>query len=163
LGDTTSDIIFDEVVKRFDKELERANHLDDKASNTVGFIGILTGIVPGFGAFTLKLPTTQAEFVVTSLFGASLFALFFALVFGLKAYSPQKFTLVPDQYYLIGKYDKMEKEKVVGDLCDNYAIAIEDNGLINDTKVKNIKRTMNCLFVAIVLFALFAIGQSLSG
>lgn len=163
MTDTTSDVIYDEVVKRFERELDRASSLDDKASTTVGFIGILTGIVSGFGAFTLKLPTTTQELIVTSLFGASLFTLFVALVFGLKAYSPQKFTLVPDQYYLIGKYEHAEKEKVVCDLCDNYAIAIEDNMIINDSKVKNIKRVMNCLFFAILFFALFAIGLSLSG
>jgi hypothetical protein len=162
LGETASDTIYNEVSKRFERELERANHLDDKASNIIGFIGVLTGIVSGFGAFTLKFPTNETELVVTSLFGLSLLALFSAFIFGLKAYSPQKFTLVPDQYYLIGEYEKAEKKRVIGDLCDNYAIAIEDNMIINDSKVNNIKWAMRCLFTAILIFAFFAIGLAFS-
>jgi hypothetical protein len=91
-----------------------------------------------------------------------LLALFLAFIFGLRAYSPQKFTLVPDQYYLIGKYENAEKKRIVGDLSDNYAIAIEDNMIINDSKVSNIKWAMRSLFAAILIFSLFAFGLAFS-
>jgi len=63
---------------------------------------------------------------------------------------------------LIGKYENADKKKVIGDLCDNYAIAVEDNGMINDFKVNNIKRAMRSLFVSILIFAFFAIGLAFS-
>ena len=151
-----SKIIYAEVVNRFKRELERTHHLDIKANNIIGFIGILTGIVSGFGAFTLKIPTTDLEMVTLAIYGSSLIFLFLSLVFGMKAHFPQKFTIVPDPYFLIDKYGNATQQKTINDLSDNYAVAVEENLILNNSKIKNIKRSMYCLFIAILLFSIFA-------
>jgi len=158
----TSETIYNEVVKRFERELERTAHLDDKANNIIGFVGVLAGIISGFGAFTLKTPTNYTETAIVASFIISLLFLFSSFIIGLKSYFPKKFTMIPDPYFLIGKYEKAEQEQVIRDLSDNYAVAVDDNMTINDCKSTNIKRAVGCLFAAIVLFSLFALGLAFS-
>ena len=155
-------LIFESVVRRYEQELERTDDLDSKASNIIGFIGVLAGIVSGFGAFTLKFPTNTAEIIVLSLFIASLVFLFSSFIIGLKAYFPKRFTVIPDPYFLIGKYENTKQEQIIRNLSDNYAVAVEDNMMANDGKCTNIKHSVWFLFISIVLFALFALGLGLS-
>jgi hypothetical protein len=162
MSERTSEIIYDEVVKRYERELERTANLDNKANNIIGFVGILAGIISGFGAFTLKVPETYAETVVTIFFVLSLLFIFVSIIAGLKSYFPKKFTIVPDPYFLIGKYEKADQEQTVRDLSDNYAVAVDDNMAINDGKSTNIKRAVWSLFVAIVFFSLFTLGLAFS-
>ncbi len=145
--------IYEEVIKRFQFESERTKHLDDKASNIIGFVGIMTGVVSGLGAYVLK----TTNFIATTLFFVALMLLIFSFILGLAAYRTMKFTLVPDAYFLIGFYEKKEKERILRDLGDNYAIATEKNMMLNDKKAIYIKRAMYVLFIAILLISFFVL------
>jgi hypothetical protein len=162
LNKKTLETIYSEVVKRYDRELERTANLDGKANNIIGFVGILTGIISGFGAFTLKAPTNYAEYATVAFFIMSLLFLFSSFLIGLKSYFPKKFTIVPDPFFLIGKYEHTNEEQTIRDLSDNYAVAIDENMTINNCKSTNVKRAVWCLFVSIVLFSLFALGLAFS-
>ena len=140
---STSEIIYNEVMKRCEFEFERFKHLDDKASNTISFIGILIGLISGFGSLSLKFPVNPADAVPMVLFSVSLILLFLSFLFSLKAFQIKKFTIVPNAYFLIGEYENKEKAVVVQGLYDNYAVAIEDNMKINDEKSKNINACMH--------------------
>jgi len=149
--------IYTEVIRRYQFEIDRIKHLDDKASNIIGFVGILTSLISGFGILQLKFPTNRVEIVEFSMFVLSLVFLFLSLIFGLNAYATRKFTITPDAIFLVGKYEDKEKKHIIRDLCDNYAVSIEDNRKLNDRKVANIKRAMQSLILALVGFSLFAV------
>ena len=149
--------IYDAVINRYQFEVERIKHLDDKASNIIGFVGILASLISGFGIFQLRLPTNFAEIVEFVIFAFSLGFLILSLIFGLRAYGTKKFTIIPNAYFLIGKYEDKEKERIIRDLCDNYAVSIEDNMNLNDKKVANIKIAMYSLFLAVVVFSIFSV------
>lgn len=151
--------VYDEVVKRFQFESERTKHLDDKASNMIGFVGIIIGLVSALGGLLLGVPQTPIKICATVLFFCVLILLVLSFIFGLAAYHVKKFTAVPDAYFLIGAYEKEDKERILRDLNDNYAVAIEENMKLNNQKVEYIKRVTYALFFGILLipwFVLFA-------
>jgi len=149
-------VIHDEVVRRFQYESERTKRLDDKASNVMGFVGIITGLVSGLGALALKVPTNLTEVIATILFFLTIAALICSFVFSLIGYRIKKFIIVPDAYFLIGAYEGKHKERILRDLNDNYAVAIEENMTLNNRKVAHINRAMYALFLGILLIPLFA-------
>lgn len=148
-------VIHDEVVRRFQYESERTKRLDDKASNVMGFVGIITGLVSGLGALALKVPTNLIEVTAAILFFLTIIALICSFVFSLIGYQIKRFTVVPDAYFLIGAYEGKDKERILRDLNDNYAVAIEENMTLNNRKVTHINRAMYALFLAILLIPLF--------
>ena len=149
--------IYVEVAKRFQYESERTKHLDDKASNIIGFVGIITGLISTIGGFLLGMPQTPFEIFAAVLFFDVLILLVISFVCGLAAYHIKKFTVVPDAYFLIGAYEKEDKERVLRDLNDNYAVAIEENLKLNDKKVEYVKSAMYALFVGILLVPFFVL------
>jgi hypothetical protein len=149
----TLEIIHEEIVRRFQYENERTKHLDDKASNVMGFVGIITGLVSSLGALTLQALT---NLIATVLLFLAIAALIFSFLFSLQGYRIKEFTVVPNPYFLIGEYEGKDKDQVIRDLDANYAVAIEDNMKLNDRKATWIKRAMYTLLVSVFLIALFA-------
>jgi hypothetical protein len=152
----TLEVIHEEIVRRFQYESERTKHLDDKASNIMGFVGIVTGLVSGLGALTLQVPTNLIEGIATALLFLAIAALICAFFFSLQGYRIKEFTVVPNAYFLIGAYEGKGKDRIIRDLNDNYAVAIEDNMALNDQKATWIKRAMYALLASVFLIALFA-------
>lgn len=147
--------IHDEVVRRFETETDRTDHLDDKSSNIIGFVGIITGLASALGGLSLETPKTLVMAIATGLFFAVLFFLVASFILGLAAYRIRTFTVVPDAYFLIGAYEKKNKEKILRDLNDNYAVAIEDNASLNDQKVTYIKLSIYLLLAGILIIPFF--------
>jgi len=149
------DTIYNAVVNRFDLEIDRKKELDSKATNLIGFVGITASLVTGFGGTYLKMPTIK-EWDLSALFLLSpiisfvfVLAFFFiSFIFVLRALQIKEFTYVPSAFNLIGAYANSEKETILRDLTDDYAIAIKDNKEENDTKADNIKKAVWSLFVA---------------
>lgn len=154
----TLETIYKEVFKRFQFERDRTKHLDDKASNIIGFVGIITGLVSGLGGFLLKPPINATKTIATILFFVTLVCLILSFIFGLRAYHIKEFTVVPDPYFLIGRYEEEKRERIIQDLYDNYAVSIEQNMMLNDQKVGHIKKAMNSLFFAISLLPFFVLA-----
>lgn len=154
--------IYNEVVRRFGFESDRTKDLDSKTSNIIGFVGIITGLASGLGGILLKPYVATAQNVANmkeiaiGLYFFMLLCFLSSFGFGLRAYQIKEYTVVPDSYYLIGVYENATtKMEIIRDLCDNYAVAIEDNMTQNDKKVANIKKAMYALFAGIVLLPVF--------
>jgi hypothetical protein len=150
----TLETIYEEVIRRFQFESERTKSLDDKASNIMGFVGIITGLLSGLGAYVLK----TTNHVAASLFVLALLLLILSFVYALAAYRVKKFTIVPDVYYLIGFYENKQKKRILRDLNDNYAVAIEENAKLNDQKAMDTKNAVDVLFIAIIMLLFFVIS-----
>jgi len=154
--------IYEEVVRRFEFESDRIKDLDSKASNIVGFVGIITGLASSLGGILLKPYVVTSPIVAymreiaIGLYFSMLLCFLLSLGFGLRAYQIKKYTVVPNPYYLIGAYENAKtKMEIIRNLYDNYAVAIEDNIIQNDKKVANIKKAMYALFLGIVLLPVF--------
>jgi hypothetical protein len=87
-------------------------------------------------------------------FVLALILFFSSFAFVLKALQIKEFTYVPDAFKLIGAYASSDKETILRDLSDDYAIAISDNRKVNDRKADDIKKAVWSLFLAfpILLF-----------
>lgn len=149
----TLEIIHEEIIRRFQYENERTKHLDDKAINIMGFVGIIDGLVSSLGVLTLQ---ALANLIATVLLFLAIAALIFSFLFSLQGYRIKGFTVVPDPYFLIGAYEGRDKDQVIRDLNDNYAVAIEENMGLNNRKATWIKRAMYTLLVSVFLIAIFS-------
>lgn len=156
----TAEAIREEVIRRFEFESDRTKILDDKASSTMGFVGIITGIISGIGGFLLKKPLSLSmiQIIPLVIFFSDVICLILSFLFAWYAYRVRKYSIVPDAYYLIGAYEKKDHKTMLRDLCDQLAIAIEENMVSNNQKVKWIKRSMNALFLGVIFLFIFVLS-----
>jgi len=149
LEEESLDIIYNAVIRRFDLEIDRKKELDNKANNLVGFIGIIASLITGFGGTYLKIPRIE-EWNLDSLrllspiisFALVLMFMLLSFVFVFQAIQIKRFTYVPHAFNLIGAYSDTERLTITQHLCDEYAVAIGDNGEVNDRKASNIKKAI---------------------
>lgn len=151
--------IYDVVSKRFEFEMDRAKDLDSKAYYLIGFVGIISTLITGFGSNYLTLPIIEELslnllFLLSPIISFVVVLIFFfsAFIFGLQALQIKEYTIVPNAFNLIGAYANAEKQRILQDLTDDYAIAIDDNMEVSNKKANSIKNAVWCLF-----FALFAL------
>jgi len=155
------EIVYRTVVKRFELEIDRKKELDNKANNLVGFIGIIMSLITGFSVAYIKVPTIEewnlgALRLLSPIISLGLVFIFIlaSFLFVLKVIQIKEFTYVPNAFTLVGAYSNSEKQVVLRDLCDDYAIAIGDNHTINDKKANDIKNAIWSLslgFFALIL------------
>jgi hypothetical protein len=156
--------VYEVVVKRFEFEIDRAKDLDDKASYLIGFVGVIATLFTGFGSSYLTLPPIEELNMHLLLqlspiisFVAVLIFLFASFVFALKTLQIKEYVYVPNAYNLIGAYATATKQKILQDLTDDYAIAIEENIVMSNKKANSIKKAVLFLFVALFLLLLHVI------
>lgn len=155
------EIVYDAVVRRFELEIDRKKELDNKANNLVGFIGIIMSLITGFSAVYIKVPTIKewnldAFRLLSPIISLGIVFVFIlaSFLFVLRVIQIKQFTYVPHAFNLVGAYSDSEKEVVLRDLCDDYAIAIGDNHTVNDKKANDIKNAIWSLslgFFALIL------------
>jgi len=160
----TKQIIYEAVVRRFELETERTNDLDSKAANLTGLVGIILGVVTGFGSAYLTIPSdmkpdwhslTLLSPVIS--FALVLLLLFITFVLALVGLQIRAFTYVPHSFNLIRDYENSEPQEVLPALYDEYAVAIKENRDVNDDKAKKIQKAMWSLFAALILLSVHAL------
>jgi len=156
-----TETIYHCILERFSLEIDRKKELDNKATQLIGFVGIISSMVTILGGTYLNIPNIR-EWNLDSMillspiivFVLALILFFSSFAFVLKALQIKEFTYVPDAFKLIGAYASSDKETILRDLSDDYAIAISDNRKVNDRKADDIKKAVWSLFLAfpILLF-----------
>jgi len=163
LKEDSLEIIYNAVIRRFELEIDRKKELDNKANNLVGFIGIIASLITGFGGTYLKIPNIE-EWNLNSLrllspivsFAFVLMFMLFSLIFVFQAIQIKQLTYVPHAFNLIGAYSNTEKLTIIQHLCDEYAVAIGDNSVVNDRKANNIKKAIWSLSLGLFTLVLHA-------
>ena len=159
----TKELILDSVKERFNLEIERKQDLDGKANNLIGFVGIILSLISGFGLTTLTaiaLPTFELSWYYASkisslvVFASVYASLFFSVLFVLKALQIKNYSYVPNAFNLIGAFENSNKDDVCQALYDEYAIAIKSNLTENNQEAHDIRKSIYCLLVALVLFSI---------
>lgn len=165
IGIGSAKIIYEAIMKRFELEADRTDGLDDKASNLIGFVGIILGVVSGFGSTYLTIPgdlrLDWSSFIQLSplvSFFFALFSLFLSFALALISLQIKEFIYVPHAFNLIYDFENSEEKDVIQALSDEYAVAIKENQGVNNDKAKRIRKAMLCLFAAFVLLSIHVLS-----
>ena len=150
------ELIFDLIKRRFDGEIDRANKLDGKANNMVGFVSVVIGLTLGGGsALTggnlfkdLSLLTNQNS---TILYFVGITVLLISIGCALIALKVRKWTVVPNVNTLIEKYTKLDYSEVLKRNAGEMRHSITSSEKKNKNKAKFIDLSWYALLLGLVL------------
>ena len=141
-------LIYEIIVDRFDQEWKRTNDLDSKASNVMGFAGLLATLSGGITAgITELLPQMQYK----CLFVIPLIVFVLSAVFGLLAYWLTSFSAI-DPDAMIREYAHRTETEVLRTFVATTSILTMHNFQRNQRKVKWLYLAFLLLVLAIGLF-----------
>jgi len=142
-------LIYEIVCERYKLERQRTNDIDSKASNVVGFAGILATLNAGIiGLF----PESSYKYVLL----LPLIPLGLSIAFGLWAYWIEKFEAI-NPTVLIEKYKDKPSTEVLRRFVATTSEMTMINYAINWRKVKSLFRALSTLFTGIILFLSLAV------
>lgn len=158
-------LIFELIINRNNAEFKRSNNLDTKASNLIGFVGIIIGLIGTTISFIFdkiynnpKILMYYGSFRVILLLGVILLTL--SILCSLIAYFVKQYEIVPETKHLIENYAKENKDfltvlRVVGQEMSNVIIT---NTEIDDDKANWIKYSQIAFGFGMGLVVLFICG-----
>jgi hypothetical protein len=151
------EIIYNAVKERYNFELERVRHLDDKTSSILAIAGVLATLVTGFGSISIRLTEFNVIQIVAFIaFVTCLGLLIASFCFGLRANQIRSYRIAPDPPVLIVEGENMKAGLIFQALGDTYALATEENMKKNEDKVFNIRMASWLVFVSVIAFSIFA-------
>jgi hypothetical protein len=142
-------LIYDAVNDRYELEWKRTNDLDSKASNVVGFSGILATLTAGITHF---LPNVHYEWLF--LIPLALFIL--SALFGLLALWITSFTAINPDALIEGYKDRTEIEALIA-IAATTSIHTIYNFSQNQRKVWRMYASFILLVLAVILFFIVSI------
>lgn len=132
--DTQSKLIYDTIVERYKAEWERTYQIESKATNIVGFVGIIFGLVSISGTYLIN-QTKEGNVLVVSivLYSFTLVLLIVTIIFGLKTLYVRTRTVVPNPRDVQNDYiENVENmDGIIEKLQDSFVNATEKNYKIN--------------------------------
>ncbi len=157
--------IFDLIEKRAESEQERSITLDSKASNIVGFVGIIIGLLMSVISFffgTLAENSLLLEYYTTYriLLLFSILLLLGAIVTSIHAFFIRDYQIVPSTKVLIENYAKQERDitTILRIVSQEMSDVLYDNKIIIDNKAKSIKISLIMFVSGMGFVVLFMIG-----
>jgi hypothetical protein len=155
-------LIYELIAERFRLEWQRINDLDGKATNIIGFVGIIVSLHVGLGGFLLKeIPkTNEYYFYLYVLFLLGIIFLMCSILYALKAYYMKTWIAIPDTEILIEKYAKKDRSKIdiVRIVSQEISDAVKENKIKNDDKSVSIKDSFRFLVFGIGMNIIFVWG-----
>ncbi|MBP2134592.1 hypothetical protein J2128_002563 [Methanomicrobium sp. W14] len=155
--------IFDLIYQRHLRELERLNSLDNKASNTILFVGIIFSLFSAaLGISTNNWLFFNGEYIVSLV---SRFSLIFgilcltvSIICSIKAYCIKTLDDVPNTQNLITKYamdSSINYKKLIGTIGTELSKTIKDNSEIINKKADFIKYSLFMFGIGMILILSF--------
>ena len=158
--------IFDMIYQRHIREFERLDSLDEKASKTILFVGIILGLVSTLvGIFMQDLGVQEDAYIVFMnsrlllILGILLFAA--SIICSIKAYYVKTLDDVPETSHLISEYAKDESiscNSLLRTIGTEISNSIEDNVKIIDEKAQFVKYSLILFGIGMILVVLFVCG-----
>jgi hypothetical protein len=142
-------LIYEAVIDRYELEWKRTNDIDSKASNVIGYAGLLATLTAGITRF---LPNANYE----AFFLMPLTLFIISALIGLWAYWITSFDAInPDA--LISRYkDKTEIEVLIA-IASTMSKHTIHNFLLNGKKVRRMYASLILLVLAVVSFFVVSI------
>ena len=130
-------------------QMENADALDTKASNVMGFIGIIVGAIFGFTFFLTSLPWI-------GLFSLKLSTLFLisSFVFGLLTLRCRIYQLDPKPKSLVENYTLETYEHTIEQITHNFVDSYEKNENKLKLKARYINISLYLLLISIVILSI---------
>ncbi|MCJ7632839.1 hypothetical protein MUP77_10675 [Candidatus Bathyarchaeota archaeon] len=150
---TRDKLIYKVVADRYEQESKRTNDLDSKASNVMGFAGLLATLSGGIAAGITKiLPQMRYEY----LFVFPSIAFILSAVFGLLAYWLTDFNAI-DPDALIREYGNRTETEVLRTVVSTISLLTIGNFQRNQRKVKRLYPAFPLMVFAIGLLFVITI------
>ena len=129
------DTLFDTTVKRYDQELSRTHHLDNKAGTQIGFSGIIIAILSFvFGSLEFEQISNNEHLWI---FALGIGVLLISVAIGIAALTRFKKTLpvfLPEKFY--DKFGKLDEAKQKEQILLGFFDLIYDFDIVNNRKAK---------------------------
>ncbi len=152
-------LIFDLVTRRLDSEWQRINDLDTKATNLIGFISVVVGLLLGAGTFKLSTLSQNTPLSVVYFIGVGLLLVSIGLALG--GFKVRKWHDVPNTRYLIDNYTSLPYDEVLKRNAGEMANVVTEMEITNNKKARLINTSwyllisgLSVVFIFIILFIL---------
>jgi hypothetical protein len=156
-------VVYELLKERFSSEFSRINTLDQKANNTIGFVGIIFSFVSAIGGFLLKDVSRSSNFfaLYSFLFLLGVILLALSMLCGLEASWVKDYETFPDFHGEPGRFlnnlQYKNKEITIDAFVEIYSTLIKNNKKIINEKADFIKISHKTLIVAIFINILFTV------
>jgi hypothetical protein len=150
------DLIFDLIKRRFDSEIERRNNLDGKASNLIGFISIVVGLLLSTG--TIEIATLKLELSLLVFYFVGIGLLLISIGLALCSFRVRSWIVVPNVQTLINKYTNVDFGEVLKRIAGEMAKAVIYSEKQNDDKAKLIEWSWYLLISGLTVMFIFIIS-----
>jgi hypothetical protein len=87
-------MILDFIKRRYDSEIEKITSLDSRASNLIGFVSVVVGLIIGGGAFKISIIAGRVELWFP--FFGGIILLLLSIFFGLASFRTRNWAEAPD-------------------------------------------------------------------
>ncbi|MDA0525444.1 hypothetical protein [Methanococcoides alaskense] len=154
-------LIYEIMVNRYKSEFERTYQIERKATNIVGFVGIIFSLVSIAGIFLLEQTFLGNVFIDSILYYLlSLIALILSIIFGLMVLYVKMRAIVPNpnifkEYFIdknIGTSDILRK------ISNDLVVAVNNNKKANDRNINLLIFSYITFIVGIILTGLFILS-----
>lgn len=152
-------LIYDIAIDKYKFEWERFAQIENKATTTFGFIGVIFSLEITTGLYILD--NAQNGYILNQLslffFASSLVFLFISIIFGLNSFWMKKWMVVPNIKYFMDNYVYVDKNstEMIRNLYNIYEEAITHNFKNNEDKAANLELSLKYFAVGISLLLLF--------
>lgn len=159
---STEQFIYEQVQRRYDFEFERANDLDNKASNLVGWTGLIISIILAGGGLLFtragegKYQLSQTDI---QLLTVALVLLVVSLGVGLIAFRVIHFDVVPVPRPFTRTYANRTHRETLRRLTATMIVAVENNEIRNNRKAQLVTFTWILFLVGIAFAVTFIMAQ----
>lgn len=155
-------LIYNIVYERYQSEWQRTNQIENKATNIVGFVGIIFGLLSNTGVYLLQQRASAGSLYIYSLwfFVFSLIFFIITMFLSLSALYVTKWRRIPETKYLIENYAEkgVEIEETLKDLYLEYSDGVGKNVKKNDVKAKCLRYSFISFGMGILLTAFFVLS-----
>ena len=152
------DEIIHELVKRIaDYEFDIKQILDDKGSNLIGYVTIVTGLLIGLGTFDIFDKLSRPEYFIPYFVGIAL--LIATIIFSMLSVRVREYRYVPvmEDLRRVMDDDQWTSRTVIRQFNTNAMDAVEEYHASNERKATWITFSWGCLVSGLILITLYVI------
>jgi hypothetical protein len=159
MEDKYDPLVYEILKAKFDLDWNRIDTLDQKANNTIGFVGIILSLLLALGDWFLKEKENNLNYNYGYVFFVFVVLLFIVSIFyALKATSIKNYKTYPGMIRdFIDEVEKQDKQFIIESAILNYGKAIEINIDIINKKAEYIKSSHHLFVIGLFINALFVI------